>query len=265
MSIVDHVMLSTERVKGDMWKRNVSANLPYVKHTIADLKKDQKAVPCIIVAGGPTVKDISRQPKIPLLKSFKGTIIATDGILENCLTYGVKPHYVVCGDADPIIAKWFEKIHGPLPHLKAVTSITVDPSVRQHLDRLHCRIYWWSPWLPVHKLPKMESGGNVGTASWVFAMELLRRNPIGLLGFDFSYPKGTSEELVQYKLPKECYIDFVNAYTDPVYYTYRQVFIRLLSEAPTRSKPVYNLSENGILDGPGIIRMDLETWLKRFG
>ena len=151
-------------------------------------------------------------------------------------------------------------------------------------------VYWWNPMLDdpddadgmtaclmaENGLPCINAGGNVGTAAWMMATEVLEKRTVGLTGMDFGYYSDTNYENTQYyaeavDLVGENGLDslFVRFdtphygegswfYTDPAYLWYRECFLELASDSDART---VNCTEGGILFGPGIDIRPLSEYL----
>jgi len=163
--------------------------------------------------------------------------------------------------------------HGP--KMKAVISTSVSPNVTRRCLEAGMELYWWNPIFDdvenpksmtqkvyhLNKIPCMVSGGNVGTAAWIFAHQILRKKEVALVGMDLSYPPGTPLEKTQYskeirelfgEKAADAYIRVYNPYlketwyTDPAYYWYRQSFLQMAGKADCVT---FNCTEGGILFG----------------
>lgn len=164
------------------------------------------------------------------------------------------------------------------PRVPAILSTSVAPSVTERVLKAGMSIYWWNPIyddyddvnsytrrvFDLNGAPCMATGGNCGTAAWVFAGSVLRARNVGLTGMDLSYPPQTPIEHTQYfsELKNvygdrfaEAYIRVKNPYlretwfTDPTYWWYRQSFLSLAEKAPFKT---FNCTEGGILFGKAV-------------
>lgn len=179
--------------------------------------------------------------------------------------------------------------HGP--SLKVVTASSAPPSVVERLEGAKCDVYWWNPLVDdprkpdsltrrlyeINKLPAFNTGGNVGSAAWVFAATRLKIPRIGVLGMDLGYYDDLPRSMTQtyYELLKhnggdetgleEYFTEFTfpltgeKFYTDPVYFWYRKNLLQLLDQAPCKT---FNCTEGGTLFGPGIECVRLEDFVR---
>ena len=125
-------------------------------------------------------------------------------------------------------------------------------------------------------LPSFNTGGNVGTAAWVFAKSILEIENVAVIGMDLGYYKDTPFNMTQtyYELENSLEKDekiedyFINFkfprtqevfYTDPTYYWYRTNLLAMLDENNLKIK---NCTGGGTLFGKNVILANIETFLK---
>ncbi len=173
----------------------------------------------------------------------------------------------------------------------ALSTSASEAVVRRVLD-VGMQVYWWNPMLDdpdrpgsvtrtlfeMNGLPCVNAGGNVGSAAWMMAGEVLDKRRVALTGMDFSYYDGTPYRNTQYyaeavELVGEENLDSIfiavhnphldaRFYTDPAYYWYRQAFLEMAAEAACRT---FNCTEGGILFGEGVEFVRLAEFLERNG
>jgi len=170
--------------------------------------------------------------------------------------------------------------------IRAVLSTSVAPSVTSRVLEVGMPIYWWNPIyddydeqgshtrqvFELNNVPCMVTGGNCGTAAWVFAGAILGLKNVALLGMDLSYHPDTPLEITQYYTElrnifgvrfAEAYIHVENPYlqqtwyTDPTYWWYQESFLELSGQATCAT---YNCTEGGIPFGGGIQWCSLEDF-----
>lgn len=178
--------------------------------------------------------------------------------------------------------------HGP--KIKAIVAACVSPNVTRRCIEAGMELYWWNPLYDdikdassvsrqaynLNKVPCMATGGNCGSAAWVFANMVLRKSEIALVGIDFGYAPGTPLEKTQYykevtelfgEKASEAYVDVYNPFleetwfTDPTYYWYRETFLQMARNAECLT---FNCTEGGILFGEGVEFTPLEQFLDRW-
>jgi hypothetical protein len=121
----------------------------------------------------------------------------------------------------------------------------------------------------------MNTGGNVGTAAWVFASTILRIPSIALLGMDFGYYADLPYQRTQkyYELLErlgtdqgleEYFPEFVfpltgeKFYTDLTYFWYRKNFLELLNLSSSKT---VNCTGGGVLFADNLPCLTLEQFL----
>lgn len=167
--------------------------------------------------------------------------------------------------------------HGPSIRI-AVASCSSQAVVRRILET-SMSAYWWNPMYDdydvkdsltgrihaLNGLPCVNAGGNVGSACWVFAHAVLRKQRVGLVGMDFGYYADTPYTRTQYYKEilslvgpgrlDEVFVRVLNPYlgrefyTDPAYLWYRDAFLEMVASAECQT---FNCTGGGILFGPGI-------------
>jgi hypothetical protein len=175
--------------------------------------------------------------------------------------------------------------------IKAVIATSVSQGVTKRCLEAGMELHWWNPLFDDfdapnsltarvyhrNKVPCMASGGNVGSAAWVFAHAVLKKKEIAVVGMDFSYAPGTPLEKTQYhkeivdifgERTPDVYINVYNRYlketwfTDPTYYWYRQTFLQMALETDCTT---FNCTEGGILFGKRIRFIPLREFLASHG
>ncbi|MBI3543649.1 MAG: DUF115 domain-containing protein [Deltaproteobacteria bacterium] len=154
-------------------------------------------------------------------------------------------------------------------------------------------IYWWNPLVDsphdpdsltrklygINKVPCINTGGNVGTASWVFATETLKLGKVAMVGMDFGYYGDTPYKQTQYYYEMvhraggsektEDLDKFFFRYTNPVtggeFYTdapyawYRKNFLELFERSTGWTM---NCTEGGTLFGGRLRNGKLDDFFK---
>jgi len=173
---------------------------------------------------------------------------------------------------------------------KLIICSTAPKNVVERVNNVGFDTYWWAPLVDnpndeksltreiVKKtnLPAMNTGGTVGTASWVFAHTALKIKHIAVVGMDLGYYKSdTSYEQTQtfYELKKQIGDNDLKQYfpetsypgkdevffTDPTYGWYKNNFLSLIKASNSQ---VYNCSGGGTLSGSGINCIEIEQFCK---
>lgn len=314
---VDLIKETTRKLL-DMWMKNFADNLPYIRYgdelemaipryeannlsELAEKKPVNKAA--VVIGRGPS---LFNHKHLSILKAaidngWKGIIVASDGILIECLKNGVIPTLTVTVDGSPIIKKWYDNslVRKAGNKIKTALSVTVNHEVYQILRKAGCKVYWFYPtfddwrnitsWTKMQRLmtkskynPKelqtLQTGGNCGTCSWVMAVSLFKRKHVAMIGFDFGYPEGTNLEDTPYfsgimesggvEMIQHAYAEVYHpvfktkAYMDAVFKNYRQTFLSMVKKVPYSQ--TFNCTEGGTLFGEKIKCVPFKEFLARF-
>lgn len=174
---------------------------------------------------------------------------------------------------------------------KAIVATTAPKNVIERLMAARLDAYWWNPLVDdprsegsltqqlheLNHLPCLNTGGNVGTAAWVFAYSILKAKETAVVGMDLGYYIDTPHEKTQtyYELIKhigdegditECFEEFEfpltkeRFYLDPTYFWYRRNLLQLLERANTK---MFNCTEGGTLFGDRVECIYLDDFLAR--
>lgn len=216
------------------WCQNFSQNLPEMNgpgakmisdlvperiKTNPDEERDRPEGTAIVIGRGPSVFKHNHL-KMLAESDYAGTILATDGMLIECLRAGVTPDRYrnflsvsVDGNRE-LIRRWYDD---PLVDkygkgIKAVLTTSVAHNVYERCAEAGIDIHWFHPLFDDwrrnesfskimtlmtttdkhdHGIAKVACGGNAGSTAWIFSHTLLRHAPTCLIGFDFGYPEGT--------------------------------------------------------------------------
>jgi hypothetical protein len=175
--------------------------------------------------------------------------------------------------------------HGP--QMTAVLATSVSPTVTDRVREARMPVFWWNPMYDdpsiaggvtrqaraIAPVPAMATGGNCGTAAWVFAGAILEAPTVVVVGMDLGYMPGTPVLNTQYSAELQdifgeqfasAFINVPNPhtnetwFTDPTYWWYRQTFLQMAALAPF---PTVNCTGGGILFGDGVEWQDLDRFL----
>ncbi|MBI3011680.1 MAG: DUF115 domain-containing protein [Candidatus Omnitrophica bacterium] len=173
--------------------KNVQANQPYIRLTIADLAAQARRSPpdsAVVIGAGPSLH--RRNPVAQLLESgYEGAVVAADGALGYCLRNGLVPEYVVTLDPHPArVCRWFgdpelesrrdgddyfrrqdldpylgveefkrnraliELVNRHGPSIKAIICTSVASNVTKRCVESGMELYWWNPLVDDVEQPK---------------------------------------------------------------------------------------------------------------
>lgn len=176
--------------------------------------------------------------------------------------------------------------------MKLIICCTVPNNVVKRCIDAGFDLYWWAPIMDnpnsdysltrgihdITNLPCFNTGGNVGTAAWVFTKTILKVENIGIVGMDLGYFKDTpiTETQTYYELQNitdtddqlnELFVDVKNPhnkityYTDPTYYWYKLNVLQLLRSSNSK---LYNCTGSGTLFGDGVEFIPLSSFVEKF-
>lgn len=175
--------------------------------------------------------------------------------------------------------------HGP--NIAAIMATSTPPVLSRRASEAGMNIFWWNPLFDdpsdpdslsakiyrLNKVPCMVSGGNVGSAAWVFAHAVLGKERVAVVGMDFSYAPETPINMTPYykdmedifgDRADEAFIDIEiphlgeTWFTDPTYYWYRQSFLEMAEQSDCKT---FNCTEGGILFGDNVTCTPLTDFL----
>ena len=172
---------------------------------------------------------------------------------------------------------------------KLVISVTAPTSLVDRVEQAGFDRYWWTPLVDdpaaadsmtaqmyQHaRCPAFNTGGNVGTAAWVFARFWLGCEQVAVIGMDLGYRMDLPKTQTQtyYELQALLGVDDVpehffpvlhnphtrsDSYIDPTYQWYRANLLDMLKAS---GSSLYNCSGDGNLFGEGVIWQDIETFM----
>jgi len=176
------------------------------------------------------------------------------------------------------------------PRIRIALSTSASQAVVDRVLESGMQVYWWNPMFDdpdapdsitaelqaMNRFPCVNAGGNVGSAAWMMAGEVLGKPKVALTGVDFSYYDETPHRNTQYykeavALVGEDNLDqvfirlfnpHVNAwfYTDPAYMWYRESFLEMARDAEYQT---FNCTGGGILFGDAIAVCPLSEFLDK--
>jgi len=175
---------------------------------------------------------------------------------------------------------------------KLIISVTAPTNLVNRAKAAGFDMYWWTPLVDdpdsTHSLtremylqtkaPALNTGGNVGTAAWLFAKFFLAIKNIAVVGMDLGYrmdlPKEKTQTFQELKEilgdePGDEFFPVIfnphtseNYYIDPTYNWYLKGLLEILEKTNTR---LTNCSGAGNLFGDRVDWVDLDVFLGEFG
>jgi len=172
--------------------------------------------------------------------------------------------------------------------IRIAVSTSASQAVVERVLGSGMQVYWWNPMLDdpddrhgataklqrANGLPAVNAGGNVGSACWMMAAEVLGKRHVALTGVDFGYYADTPYRNTQYYREAVALVGEENLdtifmrvhnphvdawfYTDPAYMWYRECLLEMIADSDSVT---YNCTEGGILFGDGVRFMPLAEFL----
>jgi hypothetical protein len=172
---------------------------------------------------------------------------------------------------------------------RLIISVTSPSNLVKRAFEAGFEMFWWTPLVDdpelgdsltskmygYTKCPALNTGGNVGTAAWIFAKFWLEVEKVAVVGMDLGYRLDLPHTQTQtyYELQKKLGVEKVpdeyfpvidnphtksSSYIDPTYQWYLNNFLEILSNT---GESVYNCSGDGNFFGQGVHWSALEDFL----
>lgn len=227
---------------------------------------ETKGKKALLIAAGPSLENYIQEAH-PLKQGLKQdtVIFSTLHSLKWCLENGIVPQFTGVVDASDLMVNF---IDSPLvdEHADEITMICCASTHPEVFKRWKGKkLFFFRSGIPQNILPntdtflsillpkltELETGGNSGSSMYSIA-NFLGCNPIGMIGFDFGYPKGFPYDQTKYyhaysisigagkeykdvqAMISECYTDFhhpvfkKDAYYDFVYEVFRNSLFEMV-------------------------------------
>jgi hypothetical protein len=171
-----------------LWTRNLLNNLTEFvgNRGIAPLAKQFQGVPCVIVAGGPS---LNKNIKLLSQVQNRGLIIACNTVLQPLLRNQIEPDLVIAVDPQDILEKYFRNTKLDKAY------VVCEPSVSNKIVRkfpgkivMVSSLFSLAKWLEQFGPTKgeIEIGGSVATGAYGLA-QIMGCDPIVFVGQDLAY------------------------------------------------------------------------------
>ena len=297
----------------EKWITNFALNLDKIwsGKSAKNLKnlRNKSESSAIVIGRGPS---LSKHKHLELLSAsnYSGTIVCSDGILPTALESGITPDkfpnfFVVTIDPQDLQEKFYEdqivKKYGP--KITALFSTTTSPNVVKQAENYGLEIFWFHNLIDFDNenisfnsligkmvrsknhhdgLPAIQTGGNVGTSSWVLSWSILQCSPIALIGIDHGFladtpwenivkdekllanPNFENDELFKKAYPMGYNPDFDCQYKQsPQFQYYSNAFKEFIPKAPSWVKTI-NSTEGGSIHGKNIEGISFSKFLTTY-
>ena len=291
------------------WVKNFSLNLEQIwnGNSARELMQNNTSNASIVIGRGPS---LLKNNHLEILKNsnFTDSIICCDGALPTVLENNINPEkfknfFVVTIDAQINQKKIYEqeitKKFGK--NIKCILSTTVPPSTYEAAIDAGMEVFWLHTLFDYDKgpssfnnisgimtrsknhekgLPAIQTGGNVGTSSWVISWSILKSKIVCLLGLDQGYSEDTDLTSINYhNFPKEIFKQgdaFEKAFPliynpefdckcrqDPIFQYYCNALKEFIDVA-SKKITTYNATEGGALFGKNIHCIKFKDFLLNY-
>lgn len=313
---IEFIMKKAQYENFDDWITNFSNNLPNIwneksaKSLIPEEKILEKNNTAIVIGRGPSI-DKNKHLELLASSNFQGTIICCDGKLSDTLNAGVTPDkfpkfFVTTIDPylrtkryyeHDIIKKYGKKIQG-------IFSVVSHPTTVEYARKKGIKINWIHSLLDYnegiksfnnisalmirsknkdHKLPAIQTGGNIGTAAWFIGWQILKCSKIVLLGINHGWDEEDGWEKIIFhgetkdeisegvdrnsetfkKLYRKVYNPDFQTYciVDPLFQFYSEGLKEFISRSPKWVTTI-NATEGGSIFGYRVKSLRFSEFLK---
>lgn len=313
---IEDIMKKKQYENFNEWVTNFALNLPNIwnEKSAKELSPsaEQKSENSAIVIGrGPSI-DKHEHLKLLAESNYRGTIVCCDGKLADTLKAGVTPdkfpkYFVVTIDPYQAIKKHYEneiiKSYGS--RIKGIFTVITNPSVVKRARESGIQIHWLHSLFDynegiksfnnlsaimirannnLHRLPGIQTGGNVGTASWFISWQILKCSTVALIGINHGWEEDDSWETIIYhnnkneisegvdrdspsfkKLYKKIHNpDFkCNCILDPLFQFYSEALKEFIARSPEWVTTI-NATEGGSIFGERIKSMRFRDFLEKY-
>lgn len=264
----------------------------------------------IVIGRGPSIKKHD-QLKLLADSDYQGTIVCCDGKLSDVLKAGVTPDkfqkfFVTTIDPYKDIKKHYdhEIINTYGSKIKGIFTVITNPNAVERARQSGIEIHWIHSLFDynegkksfnnlsalmirakdnIHRLPAIQTGGNVGTSSWFVSWQILRCTTVALIGINHGWEESDSwETIISHgnmldtknidrnspsfkKLFKKIHNpDFnCNCILDPLFQFYSEALKEFISRSPEWLNTI-NATEGGSIFGKRIKSMKFSDFLNSF-
>lgn len=312
---IEEVMRKKQYENFNEWVTNFALNLPNIWNEksakelspTTDQREEQSA---IVIGRGPS---INKYEHLKLLASsdYQGTIVCCDGKLSDALKAGVTPDrfpkfFVTTIDPYPTIKKHYEHeiITSYGSKIKGIFTIITNPNVVELARKSGIQIHWLHSLFDynegaksfnnlsalmiraknrLHGLPGIQTGGNVGTASWFISWQILKCSTVALIGINHGWEEDDSWETIIYHNNKDEIGEGVdrssptfnklfrkvhnpdfncNCILDPLFQFYSEALKEFIARSPEWVTTI-NATEGGSIFGERIKSMRFRDFLEK--
>lgn len=303
----------------DVWIHNFSLNLNDIWNessakeldpTIKNPNFHTEEHSAIVIGRGPSIK---KHKHLELLANSKynGTIVCCDAALENVLKAGITPDkfpkfFVVGIDPAEEMKKFFvdDIVHKYGSKINGIFTTVIHPATVENARKTGIKIHWCHALFDygqgkksfnsisalmvraknhTNGLPAIQTGGNVGTASWFVGWQILKRSTVCLIGINHGWNEDDPWDIITThghtstpveidhnspifeKLFPKIYNPDFNCYCilDPIFQYYSSALKDFIARTPKWVNTI-NATEGGTIFGERIKCTTFENFLNRY-
>ncbi len=312
---IENIMKQKQYENFNEWVTNFALNLQNIWNEksakILNPPLNQKEKHSAIVIGrGPSI-DKHEHLKLLAASDYQGTIICCDGKLADALNAGVTPdkfpkYFVATIDPYPAIKKHYdhEIIDSYGSKIKGIFTVIANPNAVERARQAGIQIHWihslfdYSEGIKsfnnlsalmiraknnLHGLPGIQTGGNVGTASWFISWQILKCTTVALIGINHGWEEDDPWETIIYHNNKAEYSKGVdnnspsfnklfkkihnpdfncNCILDPLFQFYSESLKEFIARSPEWVTTI-NATEGGSIFGKRVNPMKFSDFLEK--
>ncbi len=312
---IENIMKQKQYDNFNEWVTNFALNLQNIWN-----EKSAKALnpppnqkekhSAIVIGRGPSI-DKHEHLKLLAASDYQGTIICCDGKLADALNAGVTPdkfpkYFVATIDPYPAIKKHYdhEIIDSYGSKIKGIFTVITNPNAVERARQAGIQIHWihslfdYSEGIKsfnnlsalmiraknnLHGLPGIQTGGNVGTASWFISWQILKCTTVALIGINHGWEEDDPWETIIYHNNKAEYSKGVdndspsfnklfkkihnpdfncNCILDPLFQFYSESLKEFIARSPEWVTTI-NATEGGSIFGKRVNPMKFSDFLEK--
>ncbi len=317
---IEAIMQKKQYENFDEWVTNFALNLPNIWNeksskelnpsTDPNYKKEKHSA--IVIGRGPSINK-HKHLKLLAESNYQGTIVCCDGKLADALKAGITPdkfpkYFVTTIDPYAKIRKHYdhEIVNTYGPKIKGIFTVITNPNVVERARLAGIQIHWLHSLFDynegrksfnnisalmirarnnLHGLPAIQTGGNIGTASWFISWQILKCSIVALIGINHGWEEDTPwETIITHgdendeiskdmdrnspsfnKLFKKIHNpDFnCNCILDPLFQFYSEALKEFILRSPDWLTTI-NATEGGSIFGERIKSMKFNDFLEKF-
>jgi hypothetical protein len=317
---IEIIMQKKQYENFDEWVTNFALNLPHIwnEKSAKDLTPSTEPTyqkekhSAIVIGRGPSIKK-HEHLKLLAESNYQGAIVCCDGKLADALKAGITPdkfpkYFVTTIDPYPKIIKHYdhEIVNAYGSKIKGIFTVIANPNVVERARQAGIQIHWLHSLFDynegkksfnkisslmiraknkLHGLPAIQTGGNIGTASWFISWQILKCSTVALIGINHGWEEDTSwETIITHgddsgeiskdidrnspsfnKLFKKIHNPDFNCYCilDPLFQFYSEALKEFILRSPEWVTTI-NATEGGSIFGKRVKSMKFSNFLEKY-